>query len=360
MKYLIVLLMACLCLNSSAQNGPGRAFWIATFGNQNVYKTKGVLTVKKFYSLGSVTTDQRDFALIPNPYPAGIVTQTTIATQISGPIHAVGPTGVAVAALMTTTTTVSTIPASTVIVTVLPGTPSAAITPAANTTVSSSVTNYSVPPGTPGAKFLRYKVVGEEGDYKYIKILPGCYFGGLPSPQDTSILYNAAGAVFADKPENYVFKVDKKQLTLNTHYLASSALIGKLITLPVRFRNKYWDGNNTDVQGTLALGYGFGWRYKLGNNPYHTHYLSTIFYGVGISQQKYFSVGRNVTTGKDTTTAKTDEFAITYLSFGIAYEYDKFNIGIFWGRDKMFGSLRDWAYQDKWWWGIGIGYELFK
>lgn len=278
MKYLL-LLSGILCAGSvhSQQGGGGwKAFLSATFGNQNVYKTKESLTIKKVYTNGRPVKDEKEYTIIPNPQEG---------TQ----------------------------------------------------------------------NFVRYKVVGENDAVKYIKVLPGCYFAGA------NIVYNNySGSQPSDFPSDYVYQVDKKILVPNNHYLASSALIGKLISLPVRVRNNYWDNNNKQVEGALSIGYGFGWKYKLGNNPYHTHYLSTIFYGAGISQQKYFSVGRNTTTGKDTTTAKSDAFAVTYLSFGIAYEYEKFNIGIFLGKDRMFGSLRDWAYQDKWWWGLGIGYELFK
>jgi len=125
--------------------------------------------------------------------------------------------------------------------------------------------------------------------------------------------------------------------------------------------NEYWNENNKVLQGTLSIGYGFGWKYKLGNNPYKAHYFSTILYAAGISGQKHFSIaGKYAATGKDSISAKTDEFAVTYLSFGVAYEYDRFNIGIFFGKDKMFGNLKNWVYQNKWWWGLGIGYELFK
>ncbi|WP_154652566.1 hypothetical protein [Flavobacterium rivuli] len=114
------------------------------------------------------------------------------------------------------------------------------------------------------------------------------------------------------------------------------------------------------MEGTLSLGYSFGWKYKIGNHPYRSHYVSTILYAAGISQQKYFSIVKDSITLKPVAGIKSDEFAITYMCFGVTYEYEKFNIGIFTGKDKMFGNLNDWAYQNKWWWGLGIGYDLFK
>src|SRR5690606_36486434 len=122
----------------------------------------------------------------------------------------------------------------------------------------------------------------------------------------------------------------KKDLSPNTHYLASSALIGKIITLPLRVRKQTWNNNSTEIQGALSLAYGMGWKYKIGNHPYRSHYISSILYAAGISQQKYYSV---ITTDENfTLSEKTDEFAITYLSFGLSYEYEKFNIGLFVGK----------------------------
>ena len=148
----------------------------------------------------------------------------------------------------------------------------------------------------------------------------------------------------------------------HTHYLASSALIGKVITIPLRVRNEYWNDNNRVLQGTLALSYGFGLKFKVGNDPYKPHYFSTILYAAGISQQKHFSIAGKFKKepSRDSISAKTDEIAVTYWSLGAAYEYDKFNVGVFAGKDRMFGNLKNWAYQDKWWFGLGIGYDLFK
>ncbi len=202
-------------------------------------------------------------------------------------------------------------------------------------------------------EYIRYKVIADEGDFKYIRILPGCY---INSNKDITKV-NSAGSLHA---EDIILRVSKKLLEPNAYYLASSALIGKVITLPVRVRKEYWNEKNTVLQGSLSLGMGFGWKFKIGNHPYRTHYISIIAYGAGISQQKYFNLAGKYSSGKDSLSAKTDEFAVSYLTQGIAYEYDRFNIGIFWGKDKMFGSLKNWVYQDKWWWGIGVGYELFK
>jgi hypothetical protein len=342
MKYIIVLLILLTCISCSS------SFYTATFGNKNVYKTKSNLTVKKVYHDNRPSTDQREFTIVPNA-SIPVVTKTTISV-VTEPANAANPSQV------TTTTISATIPPS---VTTTSSVIVAQVPPAIVKTTTSNST-YTIPPAIATNNYIRYKVVTDEGDNKYIQILPGCRFDGL-SPIDTSIVFNSTGVTPADKPDDYIFQVSKKSLFPNTHYLASSALIGKVITLPVRVRNEYWNDNNKVLQGTLSIGYGFGWKYKLGNNPYKAHYFSTILYSAGISAQKHFSkAGKYVATGKDSISAKTDEFAVTYLSFGFAYEYDRFNIGLFFGKDRMFGNLKNWVYQDKWWWGIGIGYELFK
>jgi hypothetical protein len=342
MKYLffISIILTCCSCNSS--------FYKSTFGNRNVYKTKSNLTVKKVYQKDRPTADQREFGIVPNAV-IPIVTKT-IVSIVTEPDQAATPSQT------TTTIITSTIPptSTTTIITIKPNIPPAKF----KTATSNSV--YSVPGVIATNNFIRYKVVADDGDFKYIQILKGCMFNGI-TPTDTSIVFNKAGIIQSDKPEDYIFQVSKKSLVPNTHYLASSALIGKVITLPFRVRNEYWNGNNRVIQGALSIGYGFGWKYKMGNNPYKPHYFSTILYAAGISAQKHFSIaGKYVGTTKDSLSTKTDEFALTYLSFGFAYEYDKFNIGVFFGKDRMFGNLKNWVYQDKWWWGLGIGYDLFK
>ena len=328
------------------------SFVKATFGNRNVYKTKSNLTVKKVYEKVGPSTDLRDFTINPNPIPT-ITKTTTVQTTQSATIGA--------APVTSTNITMSTIPPTTISSTISL-TPGGSLT--SNPAVSSTTnyTIYSVPLPTPNTKYIRYKVVADDGDFKYIKILPGCHFVGT-SPTDTLIQALPAGTSLpagSSNPSDFVFQVSKKSLMPGTHYLASSALIGKITTLPVRVRNEYWNNNNKVIQGSLAIGYSFGYKLKLGNNPYKPHYANIILYGAGISQQKYFSIVKDQITGKESAGTKSDEIAITYLSFGLAYEFDKFNIGIFAGKDKMFGTLKNWAYQDAWWWGIGAGYELFK
>ncbi|WP_281989730.1 hypothetical protein [Aquimarina aggregata] len=43
------------------------------------------------------------------------------------------------------------------------------------------------------------------------------------------------------------------------------------------------------------------------------------------------------------------------------YAYNKINLGVFVGWDKIVGANRDnWLYNDKAWLGVALGYDLFK
>jgi hypothetical protein len=376
MKHLFFLLVAVVPASCQLKRAAvaAKPFVLATLNNRNVYKTKGNLAMKKIYVNGNLATDKRDFTLKPYEVPPVTKTVKTVTitraadkrllqTKTVEVVSTVPETSTTVPATGTSSEAATTVVNTTTKTTEVPNAPAGSV---ASTTTATATTTLSVPAARSATKghFIRYKVLSDEGDNKYIEILPQVRFGGTAADSgkytDTDILV-AGKTPQEDNPTDYVFMVSKKDLMPHTHYLATSALIGKVITIPLRVRNEYWNGDNKVLQGTLALSYGFGWKYKLGNNPYKPHYFTTILYAAGISQQKHFFIaGKFKETGKDSISAKTDEIAVTYWSFGAAYEYDKFNIGVFAGKDKMFGSLTNWAYQDKWWFGLGIGYDLFK
>jgi hypothetical protein len=338
-----LLLLIIIFLNYSCSSTRVSTFLTATFLNKNVYETKANLPVKKVSYDGRVVTDARTYTIIPNDISPVIKTATTV-TEGSVPKKE--------SSYVKTVTVVSTMPKTYITTTK----DSVSIEKKSTGTVVTSTIKYSDEIVDKTNNSIRYKVLSEDGSFTYLKVLPGCAFGQVP--QDTLIVYREDADAEVSK---YVFQAENKNFTPNTHYLASSALVGKLITLPMRVRKEYWDGGNTAVEGTLALAYGFGWKYKIGRNPYQSWFLSTILYGAGVSGQKYFSLtGTDPVTNKALLSEKRDEIAITYLSFGVAVEYDKFNLGLFAGRDKMFGNSSNWAYQCRWWWGVGIGYDLFK
>jgi hypothetical protein len=343
---LLITVLFFSCSNGTLQGV--KSYATATFTNRNVYKTQMPLNAKKVYSKEKRPAYiQKSYVITPQNYVGDkeIIPQVK---QTDEEIKIEPPAKEGDKSIKTTTTTITTIPPTTKTITIK----KEEVAPVSSTIINTkSAMSGDEEYGT--RNYIRYKVISDEGNFKYIRLLPGCKFKG------DSIIY-ADEQKPADDPSDNIFSVSKSDLNPTTHYLASSALIGKLITIPFKVRNEYWNDDNKVLQGNFSIGYGFGWKYKLGNHPYRSHYLSTILYAAGISAQKHFSIGWNGQKQKDTTSARTDEFALTYLSFGIAYEFEKFNIGIFCGKDKMFGNLKNWAYQDKWWWGIGIGYELFK
>lgn len=196
--------------------------------------------------------------------------------------------------------------------------------------------------------FIRYKVLKTDPIDKslYIRILPGSVI------DSTKYKIVVDSSLNGTDPSQYIFKTDGKQ-NLNQSYLASSAIVGTAFILPVRFRtlDKVWD----DISMNINVSYGFGWKFKLGNHPFRSHFISVIPYAFGFSSQKYFS---RIEEG--IYSSKTDQFALTYWAHGITYEYEGFNFGVFGGFDKMFGSQDDWVYNNKWWFGLGLGYKLFQ
>ncbi|GAB3194122.1 hypothetical protein ABID22_000324 [Pontibacter aydingkolensis] len=203
----------------------------------------------------------------------------------------------------------------------------------------------------PGS-FIRYKELKSEGGYTYIKLLPGLAYEGNKIVR--------AGDRADPEIANLVFRVKDDALSPATHYLASSGILGKLLTVPLKLRKEEFNDGNVVLQGTPSIMYAFGWKLKLGNHPYKSSYISIIPYAIGISAQKHFSVKDSDAPYPQNLGEKTDEFALTYYAGGLALEFDNFNVGLFWGKDRMFGDRDNWVYQKKGWVGVGLGYDLFK
>jgi hypothetical protein len=70
------------------------------------------------------------------------------------------------------------------------------------------------------------------------------------------------------------------------------------------------------------------------------------------------------TTPVTSTTADVEsEINATTLSpfMGLLFEYDSFQVGVFYGWDQLGGSVgRTWVYQGKPWLGVGLGYKVFS
>lgn len=196
--------------------------------------------------------------------------------------------------------------------------------------------------------YLKYKVV-EDGDNPYIRLLPRLKFETLN--KDTFyIKYSEDAVTMADQnPTNYYFKmVDDPEP--NNHYLATESIMGMPISMPIKMRNL--DGK-TKIELDFSLGYAFGYKVKFGNNPYRKKFLNVIPFALGINKDSYFTKADD-----GTYTEEKESISFTYYSFGLAYEYYGLNIGFFMGWDRMFNEQKDWAYQSKSWFSIGIGYKI--
>src|SRR5690606_34979574 len=115
--------------------------------------------VKKVYSNGKPETDLRVFAVLPNG-SMPLVTQTKV-SEVSTPQDG------ATRSKKTITTIETTIPSTSTITSVSENT----LNPPVSSKVSTSKTTLSVPSPLTSKNFIRYKVISEEGDFKYIRIL---------------------------------------------------------------------------------------------------------------------------------------------------------------------------------------------
>lgn len=152
-------------------------------------------------------------------------------------------------------------------------------------------------------------------------------------------------------PTNYYFQV-VDDLTPNNHYLASQTIMGMPVTMPVKFRTL---DKQTNMELDLSLGYAFGYKLKCGNNPYRNKYINLVPLALSLNKDTYKYKQADGTYSKG-----EESISLTYYSFGITYEYYGLNIGAFMGWDRMFNSEKNWVYQSKPWFSVGVGYKIGK
>lgn len=205
-----------------------------------------------------------------------------------------------------------------------------------------------VPPSSGKGNFVRYRISKEDDDNMFIRLSPRVEFNVL-SKDSVHINITGKNPPDAKNPVRYYFRVKKDSLLPHQRYLATQQIMGMPITLPVKFRKK--DGN---LRGEfeISLGYAFGYRVRTNNNPYSESYINIIPYGFSFNADKYSA--KDAAEGTD----EQDSFSLTYWASGLTYEYKKFNIGIFIGRDRMFNDRDDWVYQNKTWYSVGLGFKF--
>ncbi|WP_154652565.1 hypothetical protein [Flavobacterium rivuli] len=152
--FVIFLLLSFSCNTS---------FITATIRNRNVYKTKSNLRVKKIYKIDRPVTDPRDFIISPNG-AVNATKKTTVTTTepaVESPIYL--REQLKLRKIVTTST--STNPPSSVTTT----STTAFMAFNGNSKSKVLVTEYVDISNQSENKFIRYKVLSDEGDFKYIK-----------------------------------------------------------------------------------------------------------------------------------------------------------------------------------------------
>ncbi len=193
---------------------------------------------------------------------------------------------------------------------------------------------------------IRYKIVGTDGDYTIIKLLP-------------RIRINADNTVTVDDPTsqtenaaNYTYHIKTKDFVINQKAILSEKIVGTPLVFPYKLRLQD-KGDGATITTDFTVGYTFGLRLKVGRVPYKQNFFTIIPYGFGLGSTKYFYQNSDTTYSE-----KKDGVAITYYTGGLLYTINKVNVGIFAGRDAMLDKQNNWAYQGKWWFSFGLGYKF--
>ncbi len=137
--------------------------------------------------------------------------------------------------------------------------------------------------------------------------------------------------------------------------------VSSAITIPIKIR--FGDGSDgtdimdengnrrrfSDFEGNVNVGVAAGLRIKASKSG--TDFFNFLG-GISIGASKINS---------DTAEVATETNASILTPFlGVLYEYNDFELGIFYGWDHISGSVgRTWVYQGKPWLGVGLGYKVF-
>ncbi|MBK0380564.1 hypothetical protein [Mucilaginibacter segetis] len=136
-----------------------------------------------------------------------------------------------------------------------------------------------------------------------------------------------------------------------THH---SFTLGALV-LPIKLRfggDSQTPNHKRDFTFTSDVSIGLSIGYKYSPSKKYSHNFLT---GISLT-----SVGVTPDNTNNTVTAETNLAAITWHA-GYLFQIDNFQIGAFTGIDYLAGNVgRNWDYRNKPWFGIGLGYSIFK
>lgn len=173
------------------------------------------------------------------------------------------------------------------------------------------------------------------------------------------------------------FRISKKELNdLNKARKFYSVGINSLsftagtVVLPIKLRYPSEGGKYFDFSKDITLGPFIGMRTRISH--YNSFFLN-VGVNVGISSvtlDKSNAFIRLESTNDDTENKispknsvieKPVDLAAFTHSFGVIFEYENVQLGLFRGRDRISStSGYCWTYNNKPWWSIGIGYSILS
>jgi hypothetical protein len=193
---------------------------------------------------------------------------------------------------------------------------------------------------------FRYKIIGTDGDFTIIKLLPRVKIN-----EDNSITVDDP-TTDAENGTEFLYFKKTSEFGLNQKNLLSEKIVGTPLIYPYKLRLQD-KGEGASITTEFTVGYTFGLRLKLGSFPSKQNFFTIVPYGFGLGNTKYF-----YQQSDGTLTEKKDAVAITYYTGGILFTINKVNIGFFAGQDAMIDKQNNWAYQGNWWYSIGLGYKF--
>ncbi len=145
---------------------------------------------------------------------------------------------------------------------------------------------------------------------------------------------------------------DLNDKTIEYHGKAGSFTYG-VMTLPIKLRFGNGSDRQFNFEENLNLGFTFGYKKQPQSRVKQSH---NFLGSVGISRVELNENSLNAGGPLDDDTASG-----IMLSAGYLYQYEAFQVGMFFGTDLLPGALsRQWKFQGKPWLGIAIGVALFS
>lgn len=205
--------------------------------------------------------------------------------------------------------------------------------------------NVTIKPAS--GKSFRYKIIGTDGDFTIIKLLPIVKING-----DNSITVVDDPTTDTENAAEFLYFKKTSEFGLNQKNLLSEKIVGTPLIYPYKLRLQD-KGEGASITTDFTVGYTFGLRLKLGSFPSKQNFFTIIPYGFGLGNTEYF-----YQQADGSLTEKKDAVAITYYTGGILFTINKVNIGFFAGQDAMIDKQNNWAYQGNWWYSVGLGYKF--